>query len=794
MKPARWRHIGAELSLALAVVGAAIAYSGVLRGYSWLYPVAMVACGTLGGAAVGRALRWHPALVVVTGLTGWTAAMCFMFFRAQSIAGVIPGPETFGAVREALHQAWDTVVFDTVPAAPNIGIAAVVAGALGLIALLAETIALSCRLPAISGIAVLAALVVPAVLKPQSIGAAGFAAAAAGYLGLLATARPEEATALGSRPLGERAAAAVSPSRVAALAAAIVAGTLVLPSIVPGFDRGLFPEGSRLRSLGQNVGLNPLITLGNDLRSAEGVGVLRYATNAGAPLYLRTVTVEEFDGGTWGPDNRDDQLEYPLSAISQRVSLAGAARTSTTTTVVATGGFTSPYLPAPYAPTAVEGARGRFGWNPQDLSIKGEPAASRDQFYIVRSVMPELTPAALAAAGAAPRGIGQTVQSVPRGVPGSVRATAEAITSGAENAYGRALALQAYLRTFQYSEETPVEDGYDGTGMEVLETFLEKRSGYCIHFSAAMAVMARIVGIPSRIAVGFAPGRATGQSISVPGPGALPEFSVDGRDAHAWPELYFEGLGWVPFEPTPSRGVTPSYALTDTLGISTGTNFDGLADSLDPSAITPAPSVTPPSTASGAGAGAQGTPWVPALLTALAVLGAVLLAVLPAAARAAQRRRRLARGLSGIWEELEAVGADHGLAPDPADTPRAYAQRLEAWEAPDGRLRHALATITREYERHEFGRPGYEPDEDAARKAVADVQRAGRRVQRPVDRARIAALPPSSFAALGRAFHAAVRGIRRAGRAAVRPLTPLAPAARAAGARAAAAWRRLRER
>ena len=794
MTPARWRHAGAEFSLVLMVVGAAVAYSGVLRGYSWLYPVAMVACGTLGGAAVGRALRWHSALVVVAGLAGWTAAMCSMFFRGQSILGIIPGPETLGALREALTQAWDTVVFDTVPAAPNVGITAVLAGALGLIALIAETIALSCRLPAISGIAVLAALVVPAVLKPHSIGAAGFAAAAAGFLGLLATARPQEATALGGpRPPGERAAAAVSPGRVAALAAAIVVGTLVLPSIVPGFDRGLFPEGSRLRSLGQNVGLNPLITLGNDLRSAEGVGVLRYATNASAPLYLRTVTVEDFEGGSWGPDNRDDELEYPLSTISQRVSLAGAAQTATTVTVVATGGFTSPYLPAPYAPTAVEGARGRFGWDPQDLSIKGEPGASRDQFYIVRSVMPELTPAALATAGAPPRGIGQTAQSVPRGVPGSVRTTAETVTSGAGTAYGRALALQAYLRTFQYSEETPVEDGYDGTGMEVLETFLEKRSGYCIHFSAAMAVMSRIVGIPSRIAVGFAPGRPTGQTVSVPGPGLLPEFSVDGRDAHAWPELYFEGLGWVPFEPTPSRGVTPSYALTDALGISTGTNFDDLTDSLDPGAFGPAPSVTPPATQPGTGGGAQGT-WVPALLTALAVLGAVLLALLPAAARAAQRRRRLARGLSGIWEELEAVGADHGLAPDPADTPRAYAQRLEAWEAQDGRLRHALATLTREYERHEFGRPGYEPDEDAARRAVADVQRVGRRVQRPVDRARIAALPPSSFAAIGRALRASGRGVRRAGRAAVRPLTPLAPAARAAGARAAAVWRRLRER
>ena len=68
MKPPRWRHGGAELSLALSVIGGSVAYAGVLRGYSWVYPVAMVACGTLGWAAVARALRWHPFGVALAGL------------------------------------------------------------------------------------------------------------------------------------------------------------------------------------------------------------------------------------------------------------------------------------------------------------------------------------------------------------------------------------------------------------------------------------------------------------------------------------------------------------------------------------------------------------------------------------------------------------------------------------------------------------------------------------------------------------------------------------------------------
>ena len=77
-----------------------------------------------------------------------------------------------------------------------------------------------------------------------------------------------------------------------------------------------------------------------------------------------------------------------------------------------------------------------------------------------------------------------------------------------------------------------------------------------------MAVMARLEGIPSRIAVGYAPGRSTGATVFVRRAGCAARIrSGFARDAHAWPELYFQGFGWVPFEPTPSRGVVPDYAI-----------------------------------------------------------------------------------------------------------------------------------------------------------------------------------------------------------------------------------------
>ena len=143
------------------------------------------------------------------------------------------------------------------------------------------------------------------------------------------------------------------------------------------------------------------------------------------------------------------------------------------------------------------------------------------------------------------------------------------------------MAIQRYLRSaeFSYSLQSPVQGGYDGNGLSVLADFLTQKSGYCIHFASAMAVMARLEGIPSRIAVGYAPGRPTGATVSVAGQGPLPEFEVDARDAHAWPELYFQGLGWVAVraDAVPRRGSGVRHGRSPLRsGASTNERNDGL--------------------------------------------------------------------------------------------------------------------------------------------------------------------------------------------------------------------------
>ena len=538
-------------AVAVAVAGAALGFNGVLRGWAWYSPVFSTVLSVAFSMAMLRSLRARTWLVAAGGLAALIVALTFIFFRQHSIAGFIPSPETMNYLGRFLRRASETVLAESTPVAPNAGIVMLICAVLGLLVILIDALAFPLALPATSGLGILAILVVPAIIKPQSVGVLGFVGAAVGYLLILGCSHwftPD------ARTLADTARNPGQLRRGAVTAAAALTVTLLLQPVIPGFDQGTFPQGSRLNPFGSATGLNPMISLGNSLRSPSGDGRITFATNAPTTPYLRSVTVDSFDGDSWSPDDRESTRQPGTGRIES--GLDTAATELRVITAVNTGQYTSPYLPSPYAPEAVNGLTGRWSWDPATLSIKGVDTNSRDQQYVVTSVTPQLTAALLARASGPVRGVPEQFLREPSNVPEVVRSTAETVTAGASTPYARAMAIQRYLRSteFSYSLQSPVQGGYDGNGLSVLADFLAQKSGYCIHFASAMAVMARLEGIPSRIAVGYAPGRPTGATVAVSGQGPLPEFEVDARDAHAWPELYFQGVGWVAFEPTPSRG------------------------------------------------------------------------------------------------------------------------------------------------------------------------------------------------------------------------------------------------
>jgi hypothetical protein len=121
---------------------------------------------------------------------------------------------------------------------------------------------------------------------------------------------------------------------------------------------------------------------------------------------------------------------------------------------------------------------------------------------------------------------------------------AAGLTAGSTSAYDAVTAIETHLREgYRYNEQVP-EHAYP------LESFLfEDRQGYCQQFSGAMALMLRMVGIPARVVAGFSPGTLNRKS---------GEYRVRDLDAHSWVEVYFSGIGWVTFDPTPRASDSPS--------------------------------------------------------------------------------------------------------------------------------------------------------------------------------------------------------------------------------------------
>ena len=280
----------------------------------------------------------------------------------------------------------------------------------------------------------------------------------------------------------------------------------------------------------------------------------------------------------------------------------------------------------------------------------------------------------------------ESYRAVPEVDPTIVQTARDVVDAAdATTPYSQALALQRYFTggDFVYSEDAPVEGGYDGSGADIVATFLEVRAGYCVHFASAMTLMARTLDIPARIAVGFQPGD---ENPNVPG-----EYVVSSDDLHAWPELHFDGIGWVRFEPTPSRGETPGYAdpAADLEGDEAGEPDDAPTEPEEP-----ATSDEETDAAEGTDDDPTGIPdlidggndgqatgetasrfALDARALALAALGLLaLVLVAPGVWRVVRHaRRRRSRNPVDRWREVRDTARDLGLPAEPTRTPRALA-------------------------------------------------------------------------------------------------------------------------
>ncbi len=695
----------ATLSLALLAVMAALtaALAGLVSGGLWWLELMLASVLVLGVAAGCRAARLPRVLAPVLSLVALLLLVTVLFAPGTALLGVIPTPATATAFSHLVASARVSVYNQGVPADPLPEFLFLLVGAGGLIAWTCDLVAVVLRRPALVGIVVCAALIAPASLLDAGISPIALVACLVAYLLLL---RVSTRVARGT---------GAEPAASLLIAAGAILVALVLGTTAPGFQqvgRQSIPAAGVL--FGQ--GVSPLIDLGADLRRPLPVTVIDYTTTASSPGYLQMTTLDAFSGEVWR-HTRSTSTFFSSSASIDRVpGLGPDVKTKKVVTDVQVLNMTSQWLPAPYPVARVSGLEGSWNWDHDDLTISGLTTSTADQRYTVttRSVQP--TARQLRSAGEDyPASVREDLL-VPRNTPSVIRSTALSVTAGAATPYDKAVALQSYFHDgeFRYSLDAPKDGGYDGDTPGTIATFLRKKEGYCVHFAAAMAFMARELNIPARIAVGYLPGTEVGSS------GGKTRYEVTSDDLHAWPELYFPGVGWVPFEPTVGRGSLPDYSIpAAATPVPTGSSSAQAAPDTRRVVPTDQPAAT----------GGDADEVTSAFSSSSSVAAVALLILAALLTPAVLRRRQRARRLGGLrqgggtvaaaWAEVRSSALDLGVAAPATETPREFARRLRrAWEdapsaVPDAAVRdaasRALDELVAAIEQQRFGppRPGW---------------------------------------------------------------------------------------
>ncbi|MFJ9419538.1 transglutaminaseTgpA domain-containing protein [Streptomyces sp. NPDC101227] len=689
------------LCAAVATLCAAGALLPLVQPFDWLVEATILLAIVSGvGALTRRVAPARPLTIGAQALVG-VLLLTLLFAPGQAVLGLLPGPDAVAEFGRLVQDGVRDAGRYATPAPVTPGIRLLLVAGVLLIGLVVDALAVSYRSAAPAGLPLLALYSVAAGLSQGGAGWLLFLVAAAGYLLLLLAEGRDRLSRWGrvfggtgtGRPGGSGAAAggpALAPVRTGRRIGALALGiALVVPAALPSLGGGLIgaPAGGSGPGGGGGTisAVNPLVSLQNSLNQPEDKEVLNYRTTASdtRDMYLRIVALDQFDGTAWKPSERTvtdvpDRLPDPPGLSGQ------VAATSINTSVSTAAWYAQNWLPLPYPASKVD-ITGRWRFEPTGRTLVGDRGqTTRGVQYQVESLQVRPTAKQLAAAPPPPARLTHEYTKVPDSLPPVVHEKARTVTRGARTPYDKAVKLQDWFALsggFTYNPHVSA-----GSGSEAIARFLEDKEGFCVHFSFSMAAMARTLGIPSRVAVGFTPGTPQSDGTT----------SVSLKDAHAWPELYFQGIGWTRFEPTPSRGSTPDYTLPGqgSTTVDPGDREPAPSQSATaPDAPSTAPSCVPGERRRGPGAACAASPvqagegppddgrspW-PVLAIGLVGLLVLLLLAVPLLWRIRMRSRRLAGGDAAgtldAWRELLDTGWDFGILPDDSLTPRKAAARI----------------------------------------------------------------------------------------------------------------------
>jgi transglutaminase-like putative cysteine protease len=554
-------------------------------------------------------------MMIPLNLIGGGLAVARVAAGSTMAFGIIPTGETRAALADELGIALELIRFGSAPVIAVTGLVAVLAGTFWLLGALTAYGAVR-RKPLLMTIPTLGFYLILATLDrrtpewwwPVVMAACGaaclLAASERGPTGRVRSIRsghvvPTRGRLLPLLTLGVVALSAGGAARV--FAATVPEAGLVSWRSATGFGSGLFG----------GVSYNLFADMQQDLagQSDELLFVARVSPSPvpNSEHYWKFINLDTYDGEFWTYSAQD--VSRPQSEGDwEAEDLAFIGSTVRVESVVQIVSLRLGVLPVLYSPrslTTADDLLARSYRVSEDGSVFTDARTREELLYQVISDIPSMDLSVVASSGGALSPIFENARAagefpvepssaqaplpssrvrdfyteLPDDFPEEVQELAREITAQTSTAFERASVLELYFReTGGFVYDASASTGSSSLDLTAWLTDVDSRNyrtGYCEQFAGAMALMARTLNIPARLALGFTPGEVVDQN-------GDEYIYVRAKNAHAWVELYIPGQGWLRFDPTPrGDGVNP--ATVNQLGF-------------DPSFYLPAPVAPDPAT------------------------------------------------------------------------------------------------------------------------------------------------------------------------------------------------------
>jgi transglutaminase-like putative cysteine protease len=544
--PATPYDVATEVALIVFTLAVIFGFRRLFFDGSFFVPVAAAAVSSHVLAAAVRWARGGLLISAVVSIAG-LAVSASLLFPPSTI------PESSGLSREVLRGfgtdlelAWDQFQTVSSPAEVTAPFLLLIAIVMWIVAFLSDWAAFRLRAPAEALLPGTAVFVFGAFFTAEEyrvISSVAVVGAALLFVLLHRLGETSRAGAWLGAGAAERGQAAMLRVGLGVLAVTLIGG-VSLAQVLPGYDEPAIVDPSEWDDPEEpRVVLSPLVDIRSRLINQPDVEV--FTVESELKDYWRITSLDEFDGRIWKSSG-----SYEEAAGELDTELPDGTQFEAVVQTFDINALGEIWLPAAYEPAEVlskpDDVKLDYEAQSGTLIVNRETANSDGLIYSLLSAVPTRDVDAISNAGTSfPDEIGDRYLDLPDDFSELVEAEALKIVAdaGAESPFEKALALQNYFRSDLFRYSLDVSKGHSSSQIE--DFLFVVHAGYCEQFAGSYAAMARSLGLPARVAVGFTPGEFDPE---------INAYRVTGKNAHAWPEVWLEDIGWLRFEPTPGRG------------------------------------------------------------------------------------------------------------------------------------------------------------------------------------------------------------------------------------------------